>query len=148
MFPDLGVKSELQLAYTPATATQDPRCFCVLHRSSGRRQILDPLNKAKDQIHLVDTSQIRFDCPTTGTPVYPFSIAKLQWLHNPKAPFGTPFQVSLGFRELPYSRKCPSPWPQPVPCIGVQGSKSPGPFASMKDISEGPSGSRVALRMG
>ena len=33
--PRLGVKLELQLlAYTTATATQDPSCFCDLHPSS------------------------------------------------------------------------------------------------------------------
>ena len=44
----LGVKLELQLpAYTTATATQDPRCICNLHHSSGQLQILNPLSKAR-----------------------------------------------------------------------------------------------------
>ena len=47
--PTLGVKSELQLlAYTMATATQDPSCICNLHHSSGQHQILNPLREARD----------------------------------------------------------------------------------------------------
>ena len=58
--PRLGVESELQLpAYTTATATQDLSRVCDLHHSSGQRQILNPLNKARDGIHvLVDISQV------------------------------------------------------------------------------------------
>ena len=45
----LGVKLELQqLAYTTATATQDPSRICNLHHSSLHCQILNPLNKARD----------------------------------------------------------------------------------------------------
>ena len=53
--PRLGIKSELQLlANTIAIATQIP----------------DPLIKARDQTHIpMGTSQIRFLCATTGTPV-------------------------------------------------------------------------------
>ena len=48
--PRLGVKSELQLpAYATATATVlDPSHICDLHPSSQQRQILNPLNKARD----------------------------------------------------------------------------------------------------
>ena len=69
-FPRLGVESELQLlAYTTATATQDPHCVCSLHHSSGQCQILNPLREARDRTHhLVVTSQIHFHCTTTGTP--------------------------------------------------------------------------------
>ena len=39
--PRLGVKSELQLlAYTIATAMQDPRCTCALHHSYGNARSL------------------------------------------------------------------------------------------------------------
>ena len=44
----LRVESEL-LAYTTATATLDPSHICDLHHSSQQHQILDPLNKARDQ---------------------------------------------------------------------------------------------------
>jgi len=48
--PRLGVKSELQLlAYTTATATQNPSHICNLHHSSQQHQILNPLSKARDQ---------------------------------------------------------------------------------------------------
>ena len=68
--PRLGVKSELQLlAYTAATATQDPRHICNLHHSSWQCQILNPLSKARDQnCILMHTSQIRFLGAMTGTP--------------------------------------------------------------------------------
>ena len=47
--PRLGVKSELELlAYTTATAMQDPSCVCKLHHSSWKRRILNPLSKARD----------------------------------------------------------------------------------------------------
>ena len=68
--PRLGVKLELSLpAYTMAKATQDPRCICDLHHSSGQRWIPDPLSEARDQTrNLMVTSRIRFHCATTGTP--------------------------------------------------------------------------------
>ena len=50
--PRLGVKSELQLlAHTTATATatRDPSQVCNLQHSSGRRQISNPLSKARDR---------------------------------------------------------------------------------------------------
>ena len=58
--PRLGVESELELlAYTTATAMQDPSCVCKLHHSSWQRRILNPLSKAKDQTHnLMVPSQI------------------------------------------------------------------------------------------
>ena len=68
--PRLGVKLELQLlACTTATATRGPSRVCNLHHSSRQRWIPDPLSEASDQTRvLVDTSQIRFDYATTGTP--------------------------------------------------------------------------------
>ena len=68
----LGVESELQLpAYTTATAMWDPSHVCNLHHSSQQRRILNPLSKARDQIHIpLDTGQIHFHCTTTETPEY------------------------------------------------------------------------------
>ena len=58
--PKLGVKLELQPpAYSTATATRDLRCVCNLHHSSRRRQILNPLSKAKDRTRiLMDLNQV------------------------------------------------------------------------------------------
>ena len=63
------VESKLQLpAYTTATAARDPSHIFDLHHSSQKRQILNPMNKARDRTHvLMGTSQIRFLCTTTGT---------------------------------------------------------------------------------
>ena len=70
--PRLGIESELQLlAYPTATATQDPSRVCNLPHSSRQRQILSPLNKARDRTHnLMVPSWICFHGTTTGTPVY------------------------------------------------------------------------------
>ena len=43
----LGVQLQL-LAYTTATVTLDPSGVCDLHHSSQQRQILNPLNEARD----------------------------------------------------------------------------------------------------
>ena len=58
--PRLGVESELQLlAYTTATAMQDPICVFDLHHSSRQCQILNPLSEARDQIPiLMDSSWV------------------------------------------------------------------------------------------
>ena len=70
--PRLGVESELQ-AYARATATQDLSHICNLNHSSWQCQIPDPMNKARDQAHiLIDTSQIRFHCAMIGTPNFCF----------------------------------------------------------------------------
>ena len=51
--PGLGVEWELQLpAYATATVTQDPSSICHLHHSSQQRQILNPLDKARDPTHI------------------------------------------------------------------------------------------------
>ena len=67
-----GGESELQLpayAIAKATETQDPSHFCDLNQSSWQHQILAPLSKARDRIHiLMDTSRICFHCATMGTP--------------------------------------------------------------------------------
>ena len=59
--PQLGVESELQLlAYTTATAMQDPSLVCDLHHSSWQCRILNPLIEARDRTCiLMDTSQVR-----------------------------------------------------------------------------------------
>ena len=47
--PGLGVELELQPpAYTRATATQDLKRICDLHRCLWQRRILNPLNKARN----------------------------------------------------------------------------------------------------
>jgi len=64
---------ELQLqAYTTATATGDTSHICDLRHSSRQHWILNPLSKARDQIHtLMDTSRIGFCCAAMGTPQFP-----------------------------------------------------------------------------
>ena len=68
--PRLGVQLELQLlAYTKATATQDPSLVCDLQHSSRQCRTPGPLSEARDRTcSLMDTSQIHFHCTTTGTP--------------------------------------------------------------------------------
>ena len=60
--PRLGVELELQLlAYATATATQDLRCVCDVHQSSGQHQILNSLSEARDRSHvLMGTGQIPY----------------------------------------------------------------------------------------
>ena len=72
--PRLGVEEELQLPATAtATATLDPGGICELQHSSWQCQILNPLSEARGQTHiLMDASRIRFQCPTTGTPIFFF----------------------------------------------------------------------------
>ena len=67
--PRLGVESELQpLAYTTATATQDPSRVCDLQHSSRQHWILTPLNEAGDRTCiLMDASQIHFHGAMMGT---------------------------------------------------------------------------------
>ena len=70
--PKLGVESELQLPAT-ATAMWDPSCVCNLYHSSQQCRIPNPLSEARDRpCILTDTSQIRFRCTATGTPVKHF----------------------------------------------------------------------------
>ena len=59
--PRQGVQSELQLlAYTTVTDTPDPSSFCNLYHSSQQRQIFNPLNEARDRIHiLMNPSRVR-----------------------------------------------------------------------------------------
>ena len=59
----------LLLASAIATARQDPSFICDWHHSSWQNQILNPLSEARDGTRiLMDTSQIRFHCSTTGNP--------------------------------------------------------------------------------
>ena len=54
--PKLGVESELQLlAYATAiaTATQDLSRVCNLCRSLWQRQIVNPLNEARNRTHIL-----------------------------------------------------------------------------------------------
>ena len=87
-FLRVGVASELQLpAYAIAIATWDSSCICNLHHSSWQRLILNPLCKARDQIHIsMDTSQICFSRATMATPwvlVFKIWIFK-DFLHGPQ----------------------------------------------------------------
>ena len=68
--PRLGVESELQLpAYITATATPDLSHVCELDHSSWQRQILNPLNEARDRAQvLMDSSWVCYCCTKTGTP--------------------------------------------------------------------------------
>ena len=65
-----GVKLALELpAYTTAMARQDPSHICGLHHSSQQCGILNPLNGASDQTHiLMDTTWVCYCRATTGTP--------------------------------------------------------------------------------
>ena len=58
--PRLGVESELQLpAYPTPTATWDPNNIFNLYHGSRQRQILNPVNEARDQTRvLMDASQV------------------------------------------------------------------------------------------
>ena len=52
--PRFRVESDLPLlAYATATAMQDPSCIQDSHHSSGQRQILDPLSKARDRTRIL-----------------------------------------------------------------------------------------------
>ena len=77
--PRLGVNSELQLlAYTTATAVQDPSHVCDLHHSSHQHRILNPLGEARDWTqNLLVPSRIRFCCARMGTPD---SFLKIMWM--------------------------------------------------------------------
>ena len=52
--PRLGVESELLLlAYTIATAPQDPSLRGDVHRSSQQPRILNPLSRVRDRTHIL-----------------------------------------------------------------------------------------------
>ena len=58
----LGVELELQLlVYASATATPDPSRFWDQYHSSRQHQILNPLNRARDQNYLLmEASQVHY----------------------------------------------------------------------------------------
>ena len=61
-----AVAASLHLSHS--NARSEPRCN--LHHSSQQCQILNPPNKARDRTsNLMVPSQIRFRCPTVGTPI-------------------------------------------------------------------------------
>ena len=58
-FPGQGSnQSYCSQNYTTATAVLDPRTICHLYHSSWQRCILNPLSKARDGAHLMDTSRV------------------------------------------------------------------------------------------
>ena len=62
-----GVKLELKLlAYTTATATQDPSRIFNIHHSSRQCHILNPLSGVMDR-NFMDTSQAHYHWITKGT---------------------------------------------------------------------------------
>ena len=82
------IESELQLlAYTTATARQDPSCICDLHHSSRQCRILNPLSEVRDQTRiLMDPTQVN-RWATKGTPLYfpfnsPEALSKRQQMEN------------------------------------------------------------------
>ena len=74
--PRLGVESKLQPpAYTTATATPDPSCFCNLHHSSQPCWVFNPLSETRDRTcNLTVPCWTCFRCTTTGTPYFIFLI--------------------------------------------------------------------------
>ena len=68
--PRLGVETELQfLAYTTATAAQDPSHVCDLHHRSWKCWILNALIEDRDRIHVfMDTSWVCYHWAMMGTP--------------------------------------------------------------------------------
>ena len=75
--PRLGVESELQPAYTRATAMLDPSRVCNLHHSSRQCWIPNPPSEARDQTHiLMDTRQACYCWTTTGTSWFVFLLRR------------------------------------------------------------------------
>ena len=59
--PRLEIELELQLlAYTTATATPDLSCVYNLHHSSRQCQMLNPLNEARVQTHILTDTMLGF----------------------------------------------------------------------------------------
>ena len=64
-----GLIGATAAGYATVTATPDPSHVCDLHSSSWQCQILNPLNKARDQTcNLLVPGWISFRCATKGTP--------------------------------------------------------------------------------
>ena len=76
------------LAYTTATASQEPSPICDLHHSSQQCWILNPLSETRDQTYvLMDTSWVHYRWATTGTPALHFTWSviwclKFSWKGN------------------------------------------------------------------
>ena len=97
--PRPQVESELQLpAYTTATATRDPSHIYDLHYSSCNTGSPAHWVRLGDWTRiLMDTSQIRLSCTTTGTPSCCFSIIHLSAFPPPPS---TPPFPKLHFQGL------------------------------------------------
>ena len=78
-----GLMRTTVVAYTTATATQDPSCICNQHHSSRQHWILNPLSEAKDRIQvLTDASWVCYHWALMGTPrVGVLRIAPSSFIH-------------------------------------------------------------------
>ena len=98
--PRLGVELELQLlAYTAATAKQDPSCMCDLHHSLWQHWIPNLLSEAKDGTWiLMNTSRTGFCWAMMGTSVFSFIVIKKYRMENSP----TKLVLSVQFNSVKY----------------------------------------------
>ena len=100
--PRLGVQPP---AYTTGTVMWDPSCVCDLHHSTGQRQILNPLSKARGWTCILkDASQIHSHWAMTGTPTQCISWCNTYEVDLPKRPHHPWIQPSL-FIKITFYRK-------------------------------------------
>ena len=106
-----GVESELHLlAYTTATAMQDPSHICILHHSSRQCHILNPLSEARDGTrNLMIPSQIRFHCAIMGTPPFLFCLFSL--------PVSSSYRLCLSVNSAADSSRLGANQPRPGQCL-------------------------------